>query len=131
MEKMFETALRKKIRFGTVKGLATIEDIWQAPLTSRDDYNLDVITKKVAKDLKDSESESFVKPVTSGNSILSLKLELLKHVIKVKLEEEKEKEDKVEKQARKARILDIMARKQDQELEGKSLEDLQKELASL
>ena len=131
MEKMFEKATKRKLRFTTARGSLSIEDLWDVPLESRDAFNLDDVAKKIAKELKESSEESYVKPVSSGNTTLELKLELVKHIIKVKLDERAAREKAVEKREKKARILELISRKQDEEMSEKSIEDLQKELDSL
>ena len=131
MEKMFEKATRKKLRFETSKGNITVEDLWELPLASKDGFDLDNAAKVASRKLKETQEESFVKPVSVANSDLALKLEIVKYIISVKLDEKTEREASAEKTAKKQKIMEIMNRKQDAALEGKSLEELERELASL
>ena len=56
---------------------------------------------------------------------------IAKHIIDVKLQEQEDRLLESEKKAKRQKILDLMAKKQDAELEGKSLEELAKELEAL
>lgn len=56
---------------------------------------------------------------------------IAKHIIDVKLQEQEDRLLESEKKAKRQKILDLMAKKQDAELEGKSLEELTKELEAL
>ena len=85
MEKLFENATREKVRFETSRGVISVEDVWDLPLQSKNGFDLDSIAKDVNRQLKASGEESFVKPTTAGDSVLELKLEIIKHIIKVKL----------------------------------------------
>ena len=60
-----------------------------------------------------------------------LRLDILKRVIEVKMEERDAAEKAVLQNAKKQRILNIMAEKEDENLKGASLEDLRQMLAEL
>lgn len=123
----FETAVRSKFRFETNRGLVSTEDLWDMRLSSRDGFNLDEIAKSLHKELKDqSDMVSFVSPALASNVLLQEKFEIVKHVIDVKLAERNAAEEAAKKSAKKQKLLEIIARKQDQELEGASVEDLQR-----
>jgi len=131
---MFEKATRLKLRFETVKGLITVEDLWDLPLSSRDEFNLDSVAKKLFKKVKDSEEEpSFVTPVTVNREreMLTLQFELVKHVISVKLKEREDREAVALKKERKEHILRLIKEKKDAEFSSKSIEELTKELENL
>lgn len=128
---MFEKATRQKIRFDTPRGQITTEDLWDLPLSSINGVNLDKIAVGISKQLKEETTESFVVESKKSNDLLQLKFDVVKHVITVKLAERETAKAKADATAKKDRILEIIARKQDQALEGQSLEDLQKMVASL
>ncbi len=123
---MFEQATRLKLRFPSTRGDLTAEDLWDLPLTSKRSANLDDIAKAVNRQLKLTEEESFVKPHTAENETAALQLDILKHIIKVKQEENAAARAAVDNRQRKQHLLEVIARKQDAELEGKPLEELQK-----
>jgi hypothetical protein len=58
---IFEYATRNRLRFASVRGELTVEQLWNdVPLRSRDDFNLNVVAKSANKALKDISEESFV-----------------------------------------------------------------------
>ena len=127
---MFDQATRQKLRYETSKGMLTVEDLWDLPL-SGNGTNLDKIAIALSKQLKDEPSESFVVKTKKHNLTLQLKFDVVKHIIDVRLAEEAIAKDKAEAKAKKERIMEIIERKKDQELEGASLEDLQKMVEAL
>ena len=62
---------------------------------------------------------------------IEIKIEIVKHLFGVKVEEAKAAEQRAENAAKKQKILAILARKQDAELENKSAEELEKLIADL
>lgn len=128
---MFEQASRLKLRFDTIKGNATTEDLWEIPLTCRSGFSLDDIAKSLNRTLKENEEESFVVKKNGANDILNLKFSIVKHVIKEKLEDIEKAENVAANRAKKEKIIDILADKEDSALKRRSKADLEKMLAEL
>lgn len=124
MEKLFESATRNKIRFG-YRGMISTEDLWDLGVEE-----LDGIYKNLMAEKKDSETESLLSE-KRANPILETKIEIVKHIFCVKIEEAKAAEQRAENAAKKQKILAILARKQDAELENKSAEELEALIADL
>lgn len=124
MEKLFESATRNKIRFG-YRGMISTEDLWDLGVEE-----LDGIYKNLMAEKKDSETESLLSE-KRANPILETKIEIVKYIFGVKIEEAKAAEQRAENAAKKQKILAILARKQDAELENKSAEELEKLIADL
>lgn len=120
---MFEKAARQKLRFETSKGLLTIEDLWDLPL-SGNGVNLDRIAIGLSKQLKEETTESFVVKAKRTSEVLQLKFDIVKHIIDVRLAEAEEAKAKAETKDKKDRLLTLIAKKQDEQLEGKSLDEL-------
>ena len=55
----------------------------------------------------------------------------MKYIVSVKLAEKEAREKAAEKSAQRQKIMEIMAKKQDESLENASMEDLQKMLSEL
>lgn len=123
----FEKILRLKLRFATPQGAVTAEDLWDLPLTSTraDRANLNNIAKGIARQLRAEGEEEFVnltpRAATEG---LQLSLDYVKHVIQTKQAENEAVANATAKREQKARILELIASKKDEELKGKSLEEL-------
>ena len=128
MEKnLFETASKTKLRFSSNKGMITSEDLWDLSLA-----DLDEIARETYKRVRDDmDHVSFVRPVSKVDSTDLLRLDIVKRVIEVKMEERDAAEKTVLQNAKKQRILNIMAEKEDENLKGASLEDLRQMLAEL
>lgn len=124
MEKLFETASKMKIRFN-YRGVITTEDLWDLDVKA-----LDYIYKQLMVAKKESETESLLEEKKT-NPILEVQIEIVKHIFEVKVEERKAAELRAENAAKKQKILAILARKQDAELENKSAEELEKLIAEL
>ena len=124
MEKLFEKASKLKIRFN-YRGLITTEDLWDLDVKA-----LDYIYKQLMVAKKESETESLLEEKKT-NPILEVQIEIVKYIFSVKVEERKAAELRAENAAKKQKILAILARKQDAELENKSTEELEKLIADL
>lgn len=116
---------RGKIRFSTSQGLLTYEDLFEKPLTSANKVSLDGIAKDIFKQLKESEEVSFVSPTTSANSELQLKLELVKHVISIKMAENAAAATARQNAARRQQLAELKERKENDNLANLSVEELQ------
>lgn len=130
---MFEKAVRLKLRFSSPQGNLSVEDLWDLPLTSMRaaQANLNNIAKDVSRQLKAEGEEDFVNPKTSADELLRLKLDIVKHVILTRQAENETLRAAAERKEKKARLLELIAKKQDQALEGKPLEELQEMVAAL
>jgi hypothetical protein len=123
---MFEQAARLKVRYSTAKGQLTVEDLWDLPLTSTTGKaNLNDIAKGLNRELKNADDEDFVNRATSTNTELALKFDIVKHIISVRLAENEANSQAAERRVKKARLLELIAQKQDHELATKSLDELQ------
>ena len=128
---MFEKASRQKLRFESTKGVLSVEDLWDLPMTSQTGKaNLDEIARQLYKKVKESTEISFVKP-TAEDSESQQKLEIVKHIIDVRLREADAASVARDKAETKKKILEIIDRKKDEALSNASLEELQVRLNSL
>ena len=128
---IFEAAARIKLRFATSVGNITVEDLWGLPLASKTKLNINDIAKGIAKKIRDSDEDNFVGVKSSDNEILELKLDIIKHVIKVRQDENATRKSAIDNKAKKEKILAVLAKRQDDALEGKSEEELLEELKVL
>lgn len=121
---IFEHASRIKLRFETEKGVLNIEDLWDLKLSSTG-ISLDSIAKGLYKQIKESEDISFVSE-SKVNPLITLKFDIVKHIIKTKIEERDLAKAKADKKAKNQRIMEIIERKKDIELESKDITELTK-----
>ena len=125
MEKLFENATRDKYRF-SFKGSITVEDLWDLS-----PQNLDTIYKSLTKELKQSQEESLLVKKTEVDSVLDDKINLVKYIVLTKLKEEDQRNKEREFKEKKQKILGLIADKQDNELQSKSIDELKDMLESL
>ncbi len=124
-EEMFIKAARKKMRF-PYKGQATVEDLWDLPVTE-----LDKIFKILNAEAKKAKEESLLETKSEESEKLAVRIGIIKYIVSVKLEEKKEAELAKERKEQKQRIMKVLASKHDEELKGKSVEELEKMLEEL
>lgn len=125
---LFEQATRSKLRFYTTKGVLNVEDLWDLPLISKSgtQVNLDDLARAAYKEMEESACQSFVQKSTKTSEVAKLRFDIIKHIIDVKLADRDAASERAEKAAKKQRILELIANKEDESLAGKSLEELQK-----
>lgn len=129
---LFEYATRTKLRFQSNRGALSVEMLWDAPLRSRDGFDLDAIAKVASKTLKSLTEESFVSTErTPAHVEAEIALELIKYVIAVKLAEEETAKKRSANRAEKQRLLAILAEKQTDKLSELSERELQKRINAL
>lgn len=132
MENLFLYATRNKLRFASTRGELAVEQLWDVPLRSRDDFNLNVIAKAASKALKDISEESFVETAkTPAHTRLEMALETVKFVIETKLAEEAADKKRADNKIEKEKLLTILAEKQDGKLSALSEQELKKRIAAL
>ena len=127
---MFEEAIRLKLRFETAKGALTVEDLYDLPLTSANRPNLNDIAKELSRYLRENE-EDFVGTASKADTAAQLKFAIVKHVIAERLAENEAAKAAADRRETKARIMELIAKKQDESLQNKSLEELQAMVAAL
>lgn len=130
---LFEIACRDKYRYASVAGLLTTEDLWDLPLTSRNNASLDGVAKAVHTTLSEKQTESFVPAENSDGSANQLEnmLAIVKHVIAARVEERDNAKLAKARAARKEKLLEVLEKKQDASLENMSEEELKSELEAL
>lgn len=124
---IFEQAARLKLRFeNTGRGELAVENLFDLSLPS-----LDTLAKTVNKKLKDAEEESFISAKSKANEELTLKLEIVKHIIAVKQQEAELRKAYAQRQAERELLISLKEKKQVEALEGLSVEEIEKRLADL
>lgn len=122
---LFELATRKKFRF-PFKGMISVEDLWDLSV-----QNLDTVFKALNAEVKQVKEESLLATKSTEDAILEAKIEIVKHIVKVKQEETEQRKKATEKREYKRRLQELIANKQDEALQGKSIDELQAMLASM
>lgn len=125
MENMFEYATRNKVRF-PFKGQISVEDLWDL---RADD--LDTVFKTLNRQVKQSKEESLLTTKTAEDTALDIQIAIVKHIFDIKMQEANARLLDKERRAQKQKIMAILANKQEQELQNKSVDELQKMLEEI
>ncbi len=124
---IFERAVRNKVRFATQRnGEITTEDLFDLSLTSLND-----IGKGIIKQLKAEQEESLIETKSKASVELELKLELVKHVIAAKQAQAEIDKNRAQKQSQLSFLKKLKEEKEIENLKGKSLEELDAQIAEL
>ena len=116
--KMFEVAVRNKFRY-PYKGVIATEDLWDLPV-----QQLDGIFKTLKSQEKKAQEESLLDTRTPEDEALKTKIDIIRYIVTVKLDEAKQAERAKEAHDQKQKILGILAEKQDEDLRNKTPEEL-------
>lgn len=119
---IFEIATRCKYRF-PYKGMISVEDLWTLSMKA-----LDEVFKSLNTELKITNEESLLSEKSPADEEVENKIAIVKHIYNCKVQEQHERFIANEKRKRDQKIMSIIARKEDAELENMSKEDLLKML---
>ena len=128
---MFEKAARLKLCFDTVKGLLSVEDLWDLPLTSLRGTNLDDIARSLHSKLKNSDDVSFVVKERKSDETVQLAFDVVKHIIDVKLVERDAAMIQVANKEKKQQLMALIDQKQNEALGALSVDELRKMVEAL
>lgn len=123
---IFEYATRNKMRF-PYKGMISVEDLWDMPLDALDELYQNLNARKKAK----YAEESLLKAKSKEDDVIDIQIDIIKHIVSVKLEEKEKREKEAENRAKRQKIMAIMAARDDKALEEASDEELRKMLDEL
>lgn len=125
MENKFEIAIRNKYRF-PYKGMISVEDLWDLNVTQ-----LDSIFKALNAQVKQEQEESLLATKSAADTELEIKIAIIRYIVATKQAEADKAKAAKENAAKKQHIMQLIADKQDAELAGKSIEELQALLGSM
>ncbi|EGT5447344.1 TPA: hypothetical protein KPG21_000466 [Clostridioides difficile] len=125
MENIFEIATRNKFRF-EFRGLISVEDLWDLKLEQ-----LDEVYKTLATDMKKANEESLLKIKTKDQKEVELKIKIVKYIVELRLAEIENRNKEKKKKEQKQHILELINKKENQELENKSIEELKSMINNL
>ena len=116
---LFIVATKNKFRFDYSKGKIGVEDLWDLTLD-----DLDNIWIKI-----DSQLDNKKRGLSSKDNPHATKLKMMMDIVQFiydsKISEAQSREADAQRRAEKATIANIIAKKKEQDLENKSLDELQ------
>lgn len=129
---LFELASRQKLRFPSNRGDLTVEQLWTMPLQGKDGYDVDTVAKTVNAKIKELSEDSFVSTKPSkALATQQLMLDVLKHVIAVRLAEQAAKEKRATNKAERERLEALLESKQLAEEGAMTKEQILAKLAAI
>lgn len=133
MSDMYKFAAQNRLRFPSVRGDLTVEQLFQLPLKAQNGADLDSVARAISNQLKSVSEESFVEDPTSDpkKTALVMSLDVVKDVIATKQAENRAALARQNRTIERNKILDAISAKQDKALTESSLDDLKKKLAEL
>ena len=123
---MLVAAAKKKFRFNSGKGLCTVEDLFDLPLTT-----LDIIAVALDEEVQKAGRKSFIATKSASTTEASTKLEILKLVIEDKQAAAEAAKVRAEKASQKSFLTSLLEKKKMEPSEGLSLDDIKAQLANL
>lgn len=131
MSNLFEQASRAKLRFTSIKGPLSTEQLWDLPLLSKNGFSLDDVAKAAKRELDLASEESFVKATSPEKTAAELRLDVVKHVISVRIAENDAATKRTERAALRKQLTEALAEKQIDTIKGMSVEEIQRKLDEL
>lgn len=119
---MYKQASQLKLRFDTARGMLSVEQLWDLS-----QVDLSNAIKKVKRVLKKSDDDelSFLEDSKVVDVENQLRFDILKDVYLTKKKDMEDVRNAAEIKAHNQKILGLIAEKQEGELRGKSIEELQ------
>lgn len=120
---IYKEASKLKLRFQTAKGVLSVEQLWGLSL-----MELDTLAVSLETAYKNSKSKSFLDKKTDKDKIIKLQFDIVLDVLNTKADEKEAAKKKAEDKEHNQKILSIIKEKQDEDLKGKSIKELEKML---
>lgn len=121
---IFKYAIKNKLRFN-YKGVCTVEDLYDIPLTS-----LDRMYGELKKQQKGFGEDSLLNKKSSEEKEVGIKIEIIENIVADRLADIDKAKKAQQTRERNRRIAQIIADKEDAALNDMSIEDLKAMLAS-
>lgn len=120
---IFKQASKEGLRVTTSKGNLTVEQLWSLSLDE-----LDKLAVSLEEEHKASGKKSFLTARSVKDKTAKLRFDVVLDILNTKVEEAEEARQKSEDKAHNQKIIELIQKKQDGELEGKSIKELEKML---
>lgn len=122
-QNIYKYAAKNKLRF-PFKGNITVEDLFSLNLT-----DLDTVYKNLSKQVKADTEESLLATKTKEDEDIKIKMTIVKEIFEEKQAAADAAKKAAETRAKNQKIMEIISRKEDEELNNKSVDELRAMLA--
>lgn len=120
---MYKEATKLKLRIATNVGQLSVEQLWDLPMT-----HLDELAVGLEKEYKTSANKSFLVKKTLKNKVTKLKFDIVLDILNSKVEASEAASETRANKEHNQKIYDLIEKKKDGELEGKTVKQLEKML---
>lgn len=128
MEKMFEYAVKNKLRF-PYKGQISAEDLYDLTRTALDGVYKTLIAQRKTEESEESLMTSVTK--TKEQEDLDAKIAIVKYVFGVKTQEALARQEEKDRKDKKQKLMAIKSEKEDEAIRNMSAEEIQKMIDEL
>ena len=132
MNNVFEKASRAKLRFATVRGNLSVEQLWDLPL-DKGEVNLYNMAQELLTQVADKPAEklSFFSKAVAVDETAELKFEIVKHIVTVRVAEAEAQQTEAIKRTQRAELDALIAAKKAEAKQNLSIEELEAMRAKL
>lgn len=128
----FKKAARLKLRFPSIKGHLSVEQLYDLPLTSKAGFDLDSVAKTINASLRVASEDSFVNTKPNLEKDLNqLCLDIVKEVIADKIAENEANTKAVANRHEREKLLTVLEGKKDAALANLSEAELEERIRAL
>ncbi|WPF70203.1 hypothetical protein BCVP_CDS0175 [Bacillus phage BC-VP] len=106
--------------------MVSVEDLWDLTPTQ-----LDSVFKTLNAQLKAVSEESLLKVKTPADKVVEVQIEIVKYIVSVKVAEQEARLQAQAVKEQKQKLMAALADKEDEELKGKSAEEIRAMIAEL
>lgn len=117
---IYKRASKQKLKISTTKGELLVEQLWDLTLEE-----LDSLATDMDEQLERVKSKTYLKASSKEDTVLKLRRDIVVDIIESKVKEGEIALKAAETKAKNQRIIELIAKKQDEQLEGKTLEELE------
>jgi len=117
---MYKEAAKQKLRIATSRGSLSVEQLWDLPLAE-----LDTLAVSLEEAHKNSKGKSFLEKRTTKDKGLKLQFDIVLDVLQSKVEDADALREARDAKEFNQKIDELIAKKKDGELEGKSIKELE------
>jgi len=116
---IFKEAGKQCLRFSSINGTLTVEDLWNMRLKDLDDMAV-----SYNKELSDTTNESFLSKAKVKDSDLQLRFDIAKAIIDERVADLDKADKKEARRIKNDKIMELIVAKEDDTLKESSVEEL-------
>lgn len=130
---MYKKALQQKLRFETIVGNLSVEQLFDLPINSNKNLSLKQIAVNLHEQLTKSSATGleFLDETSKTDETLELKFAIVKDIIETKQAQASAASNKKAKESELALLQDLLAKKKNQALEELSADELEAKIKAL